>query len=142
MKLNVLLVLAISVLSFGPRAEATQPDLSRTPGFLCSPSDPDFSAYRYSAQIPYCGRNVSYSEKLMVAQAYGIPESEWVNYEFDHLIPLNAGGSNDIRNIWPQPIAEARLKDQVEQQTYDGLRNRSLTQAQAVQMIWDWINSH
>jgi hypothetical protein len=27
-----------------------------------------------------------------------------VAYELDHLIPLELGGSNDLRNLWPQPF--------------------------------------
>jgi hypothetical protein len=35
-------------------------------------------------------------------------------YEVDHLISLELGGANDVRNLWPQPIAEARHKDVLE----------------------------
>jgi len=38
-------------------------------------------------------------------------------YEVDHLIPLELGGSNDIRNLWPEPYAGsdgARVKDRLE----------------------------
>ena len=119
-----------------------QPDRAKTPGLLCTASDPDFSEYRYQEKIPYCGRNVAPDEKQKIADAYGVPKSEWYKYEFDHLIPLAAGGSNDIRNIWPQPKAEALVKDKVELATYEGLRDGTLTQSQAVKMIWDWIDQH
>ncbi len=38
-------------------------------------------------------------------------------YEVDHLIPVELGGSNDIRNLWPEPYAGvdgARVKDRLE----------------------------
>lgn len=35
-------------------------------------------------------------------------------FEVDHLISLELGGANDVRNLWPQPIAEARRKDVLE----------------------------
>lgn len=35
-------------------------------------------------------------------------------YEVDHLISLELGGANDVKNLWPQPIAEARHKDVLE----------------------------
>ena len=126
-----------------PMVFATSLDLDQTPGALCTPKDPDFIEYRYPAHIAYCKRNVSKAKKQAVAKAYGgIPESEWKNYEFDHLIPLNAGGSSAIENIWPEPLDEAKEKDKVEMDTYTGLRDGKLTQDEAVQMIWDWVDEN
>jgi hypothetical protein len=133
----------IALVLFSSFAFGTKPDPKLTPGELCTPSNKDFVEYRYPAHIAYCKRDVTQQMKQQIAAAYGnIPESEWSNYEFDHLIPLNAGGDSSIANLWPQPIAEAKEKDKVEQQTYDGLKNGTLTQAQAVQMIWDWVDAH
>ena len=138
---KIILLIALTV-SFSS-AFATKPDPKLTPGELCTPSNKDFTGYRYAAHVAYCKRNVTTAMKLQIAKAYGgIPQSEWSNYEFDHLIPLNAGGDSSIANLWPQPIVEAKDKDKTEQQTYDGLNNGSLTQAQAVQMIWNWIDAH
>jgi hypothetical protein len=78
------------------------------------------------------------SEKDQVAQRYGIPKSDYYKYEFDHFIPLNAGGSDDPGNLWPQPLAEAHEKDKVELEVYNGLNNGTLTQAQAVAKIRAW----
>lgn len=41
--------------------------------------------------------------KRQLLAAYGIPASETSKYELDHLIPLDAGGASDLRNLWPQP---------------------------------------
>ncbi len=138
-KIALALTLALSTAS----VFATRPDSQLTPGKLCTEADPNFTEYRYAAHVAYCKRNVTHAMKLQVAQAYGgLPESEWHNYEFDHLIPLNAGGNSSVDNLWPQPIVEAKDKDKVEHATYNGLNDGSLTQAQAVQMIWDWVDQH
>ncbi|MEO7015916.1 MAG: hypothetical protein ABI130_05215 [Leifsonia sp.] len=34
--------------------------------------------------------------------AYGIPWSQAGGYELDHLVPLCAAGSSDVRNLWPE----------------------------------------
>lgn len=40
-------------------------------------------------------------------------------YEVDHLIPLELGGSpTDLRNLWPEPLADAKRKDKVENQLH------------------------
>lgn len=118
----------------------TQPNLQITPGLICSAQDPNFSGYDYPEHIARCKRNFGNPEKLKVAQMYGgIPESDWPNYEFDHLIPLCAGGSDDIRNVWPQPIGDAHLKDAIENEICLSMKAGTMTQAQATQKIYEWF---
>ena len=61
-------------------------------------------------------RDVSDAEKSKVYARYHV---RWVPYrhEVDHLISLELGGSNAIRNLWPEPYAGrwgARTKDALE----------------------------
>jgi hypothetical protein len=35
-------------------------------------------------------------------------------YEIDHLIAIQLGGSNNVRNLWPQNFADAERKDALE----------------------------
>ncbi len=137
-KIVLLLAVAISAST----AFAVRPNPTLTPGALCTESDPDFVKYRYPAHVAYCQRNVTHEKKLQVAKAYGVPESEWTKYEFDHLIPLNSGGNSSAANLWPQPIAEAHDKDMVELQAFNGLSAGTLTQMQAIQLEWDWVMKH
>ena len=74
-----------------------------------------------------------------IGAAYGIPQAQWSNYEFDHYLPLGIGGSNDLQNLWPQPIAEALQKDMVENTTFNQLKSGAITQAQAVAQIRAWL---
>ncbi|MBF0298098.1 MAG: hypothetical protein HQK51_05220 [Oligoflexia bacterium] len=117
----------------------TKPDRTLTPGSLCESSSADFIGHFYKAEIAKCKRNVSSQKKSEVAEKYDIPRSEWNNYEFDHYIPLNAGGSNDISNIWPQPLDEAKEKNVVELKVYNGLQGGTMNQEEAVNEIENWF---
>ena len=116
----------------------SHPDPGFTPGMLCSPSDPNFSTYRYPEHIAYCNRNVPHEEKLAIAQEYGISTSDFASYEFDHYIPLAIGGNDNIKNIWPQPLSEAHQKDALEQDLFNKLSAGAMTQAEAVAQIRAW----
>ena len=66
-------------------------------------------------------RDVSDAEKADVYARYDVV---WVPYahEVDHLISLELGGSNVIRNLWPEPYAGrwgARTKDVLENRLHD-----------------------
>jgi hypothetical protein len=45
---------------------------------------------------------------------YGIPAGEHDLYRIDHLVPIELGGGNSIRNLWPQPVEASRAKDKLE----------------------------
>jgi hypothetical protein len=54
--------------------------------------------------------NFKYSEAY---PAYGLPLS--VTTELDHYVPLELGGSNSARNLWPEPdVRTPNLKDSTE----------------------------
>jgi hypothetical protein len=60
---------------------------------------------------------VSYTNKLKVQQImdYGYADKNLKDYEEDHLIPLEVGGSpTDPKNLWPQPQASPNSKDKIE----------------------------
>lgn len=61
-------------------------------------------------------RAVSIRTKKLVFKEYGIKYAPR-QYEVDHLISLELGGSNDIKNLWPEPYSPkpgAKEKDEVE----------------------------
>lgn len=53
-----------------------------------------------------------------VFSTYGVDFGQHRNYELDHLVPLELGGSNAPSNLWPEPLAEAKRKDQIENQLH------------------------
>jgi len=58
------------------------------------------------------------------------------DYEEDHFVPLEIGGHpTDPRNLWPQPIREARLKDRLEQALNKAVCGGKMTLAAAQQCL-------
>lgn len=99
------------------------PDAQATPGAVDARlvADPSGKAHMAGgAEANLCAkdfrtgpfRKVDESLKKKACAEYGIasgcPGPRW---EIDHLISLEIGGSDDLANLWPQPIAEARVKD-------------------------------
>jgi hypothetical protein len=67
-------------------------------------------------------------------------------YRVDHLISLELGGSNAIRNLWPEPYATARgarAKDRLENRLHEVVCAGRLTLVQAQRAIaTDWIAAY
>jgi hypothetical protein len=67
-------------------------------------------------------RNVPVSVKNQAYKEYGIYHHTTGQYEVDHLVSLELGGSNDISNLWPEaasPKPGFHEKDQVENYLHD-----------------------
>jgi len=90
-------------------------------------------------------RDVPDAEKAAVYDRYGVT---WVPYqhEVDHLISLELGGSNAIRNLWPQPYAGrwgARTKDVLENRLHELVCDGRLSLASAQrQEARDWVAAY
>jgi hypothetical protein len=84
-------------------------------------------------------------EKSDVYARYGVT---WVPYahEVDHLISLELGGSNAIRNLWPEPYAGrwgARTKDVLENRLHDLVcEGRLALRSAQRQEAWDWVAAY
>ncbi|MGE5221915.1 MAG: HNH endonuclease [Omnitrophica WOR_2 bacterium] len=124
----------------GCMSQDALPDPECTPGAIFPDATQDkICVPGYSSEV----RNVPESEKNQVYAEYGIKTHTAGEYEVDHLISLELGGSNDIANLWPEP-AEPRPgfheKDKVEnylhKQVCDGAM--SLQDAQ-YQIAHDWM---
>lgn len=89
-------------------------------------------------------RNVPTSTKDKVYKMYGITSHRAGQYEVDHLVSLQLGGSNDISNLWPEaasPKPGFHEKDRVENYLHDQVCSGaiSLSQAQA-EIATNWLN--
>lgn len=91
------------------------PDSACTPGAIFPVTAAQVCVPGYSKGV----RNVPNSEKDQADKEYGVVYANTVpgQYEVDHFIPLELGGSNDIANLWPeaaQPMPGFHQKDAVE----------------------------
>src|SRR5882762_7718456 len=104
---------------------------SATKAQICKPG--------YSSSV----RNVPESEKNQVYAEYGIATHTTGQYEVDHLISLELGGSNDVANLWPEladPTPGFHQKDQVENYLHKQVCDGKLSLKQAQQKIaTDWL---
>ena len=73
-------------------------DLRVTPGVTFHVSVATICRSGYSTSV----RDVPESEKSQVYAEYGITHRTTGQYEIDHLISLELGGSNAIGNLWPE----------------------------------------
>ena len=71
--------------------------------------------------------------------AYRIPAAQRGLYVIDHDIPLALDGQNTPVNYWPQPAAQAKVKDRVENDLHAAVcaHRVTLTRAQtAIAANW------
>jgi hypothetical protein len=115
------------------------PDAACTPGAVIETATKEqICEPGYSKNV----RDVTTSEKDKVYAEYGITHHSEGEYEVDHLISLEMGGSNDIANLWPE-AAEPRPgfheKDKVENYLHDQMCSGAISLAQAqYEISTDW----
>ncbi|NJC65952.1 hypothetical protein HC028_15790 [Planosporangium flavigriseum] len=113
--------------------EVTQDNLSST---ICR------SGYTKTVRPPQ-SQTGAFKRKVMVAYHQSGPLGE---YELDHLISLQLGGSNDAGNLWPQyndrPGRESNSKDPVETALNRAVCSHRITLAAAQAAIaTDWTTA-
>lgn len=87
---------------------AVLPDAKYTPGGIRTQNLANICPHGDTKEV----RNVSDATKLRACAEYGIKRTDCNgnHYEIDHLVSLELGGSNDLKNLWPEPEPEAREK--------------------------------
>jgi hypothetical protein len=93
------------------------PNQRLTPGVALKVGAAQICRPGYASSV----RNVPKSEKEAVYARYRAPHVPYA-HEVDHLVSLELGGSNNIRNLWPEPYAGrwgARTKDVLENRLHD-----------------------
>lgn len=119
------------------------PDASKTPGDVLEVASSDVCTSGYSKLV----RNVPSALKRQVYESYGITHREKGEFEIDHLISLELGGSNSVRNLWPQSFLtqpwNAKVKDQLENELHSEICSGKIDMKTAQQEIAsDWIAAY
>lgn len=85
--------------------------------------------------------------KKRTAAAYGLPYDPSVQ-EYDHLIPLELGGANDVRNLWTEPPTSpgqrstTNLKDGVESKLHADVCDAKIGLLEAqMRIATDWTTA-
>lgn len=136
---------AALALSLAPSAHAQPlwPDPHLTPGMTITQDASVVCRPGYAKSV----RNVTESEKRRVYAEYRIVPRHRGEFEIDHLVSLELGGSNDIKNLWPQsyetPVWNAHVKDKLEDKLHAMVCHGALTLPEAQRAIaTDWRTAY
>jgi hypothetical protein len=119
------------------------PDPAMTPGAVLDVTAADICMSGYSKRV----RDVPIAVKRQAYASYGIRTHEPGEYEVDHLVSLELGGSNSIRNLWPQSFRthpwNAYVKDALENELHRRVCAGTIDLEKAQQIIaHDWVNGY
>lgn len=113
------------------QSQSGLPDPKCTPGVaLPNVTSAQICKPGYASSV----RNVPQSVKDQVFAEYGIVSHPSGAYEVDHLISLELAGSNDIKNLWPEPYTgpdNAHEKDKIENYLHAQVCSGKMTLKQA-----------
>ena len=124
----------------GCQASGGLPDGACTPGAIISTATvSQICTSGYASSV----RNVPTSEKNQAYAEYGIASHYAGQYEVDHLVSLELGGSNDIANLWPEaasPTPGFHQKDQVENYLHSQVCSGAIDLAKAqLEIATNWL---
>lgn len=139
-------VLSLAAAGLSPHRLAEPPlvpDPKMTPGDVLPVTKSDICVPGYTKKV----RNVPDAVKKQVFASYGIVNPGKGEFEIDHLISLELGGSNSVRNLWPQSYKtqpwNAHVKDALENELHRRVCNGQLDLATAQREIAaDWIGAY
>ena len=119
------------------------PDRAITPGFTRKVSLPELCAVENDETV----RDVSSQLQHKVFQEYGIDTDSTADFEVDYLITPGLGGSDDVRNLWPEPhsntlwnsYAKDQLEDRLHHLVCGGKLRLEVAQGEIAS---DWITAY
>ena len=132
--------LGVQTKTSGCMAHSSLPDSACTPGAIIATATKDVICKSGYAQSV---RNVPDSEKNQVYAEYSIVKHSSGQYEVDHLVSLELGGSNDIANLWPElasPKPGFHEKDKVENYLHSQVCSGAISLHDAqIEIATNWL---
>ncbi len=124
----------------GCQVQGPLPDSACTPGDIIPTASKDqICQSGYSRSV----RNVPQSVKTQAYDEYGIRSRVAGQYEVDHLVSLELGGSNSIANLWPEPASPQpgfHEKDRVENYLHDQVCSGAISLKDAqIEIATNWL---
>ena len=137
------LVLLPRLLRRSQEASDIVPNTRLTPGAVLSTDERNVCAAASSRSA----RIIPAALGQRVFEEYGIHSPQPRAYELDYLIAPELGGSDDIRNVWPQPYSAAvwnsHLKDALEGRLHDLVCSGQISLATAQRDIaTNWVAAY
>lgn len=129
------------------RVRGQMPDPACTPGSVGSTDVNTVCAPKFASTRRPAARYTD-PAKTTAMLAYRMIPGDRKRIEYDHLVPLALGGSNDVSNLWPQIsdlslVDERNSKDGVEQRVWNAVcrdRKVGLVAAQEA-MARNWMSA-
>ena len=121
-----------------------RPDQVLTPGAVSSDGIEEICRPGYSRahRLPY-GTDLEHARFVAVFKEYGVPTSDSRQYVLDDRVPIEIGGENISANLWPQPIVQARAKDQLENEARVEVCAGKMSLQDAQQwFLGDWVDAY
>ncbi|WP_347990099.1 hypothetical protein [Methylomonas sp. AM2-LC] len=140
-RLILLLLVCVNTLCYADSPIA--PDSQKTPGDVLTTDPNAICVPGYTKTV----RNVPKQVKDQAYRNYGIYSRQPGEYEVDHLISLELGGSNSIKNLWPESFVthplNAHIKDELENKLHELICSHQLPVEQAQRDIANnWIAAY
>jgi len=113
------------------------PNAILTPGDIAT-NDLNVICYEYYSKLLVAVPDETVKQ---VYEEYMIDNPGYKKYEIDHWIPLALGGSNNLQNLWPQPINYPGYKEKDYTHMYlrDQVCNHNMSLSKARELITgDW----
>ncbi len=124
-------------------AEGAKPRFALTPGETRPITLAEVCLYQKAEVI---SRDIPEDKKREVYALYGIREPREGQFEVDYLITPDLGGTESVRNLWPQPYSvrwNAHVKDELEQRLHELVCSGHLSLSSAQHDIAvDWIGAY